>query len=372
MPLPPISREQRAVLQHIYDHLRRTGEWLNFGPLDRQYAGAGVDLAELLPTIPRAYVRLDRSRLLDPPPELSLELWLFGLAQCEASEADVTLFFDLLRWLAQVESTADDAVASEAGFLESQLHSPRGGWTDSPSAARRVSKLLNSEPVRIWRTFSTTEEGWRATLTREIRKYRDVATVEEYLALVEVSAPQLYGLGEPRPPALNLREVVYGVSSSAVEPKTAYIFVIMPFAEPWTDEVYALIRRAAQVVGQEHELTIERADEIAESGKITDQIEAAIRRADVVIADISGVHPEEAKDKRNHANPNVMWELGYAHALLKPAVILNQAPGNSPFDLSVHRQVAYHLPTTGGDEAALGRHLRAALGLPASSEAPVA
>lgn len=37
-----------------------------------------------------------------------------------------------------------------------------------------------------------------------------------------------------------------------------------------------------------------------------------IQAADVIVADITGL------------NGNVMWELGYAHAYGKPAIILNQ------------------------------------------------
>ena len=36
-----------------------------------------------------------------------------------------------------------------------------------------------------------------------------------------------------------------------------------------------------------------------------------------------------------------MWELGYAQALQKPAIILNQDVGESPFDISNMRQVVY-------------------------------
>jgi len=72
-----------------------------------------------------------------------------------------------------------------------------------------------------------------------------------------------------------------------------------------------------------------RADEIAKPGIITDQIMQAISDADVVIADLTG------------NNPNVMYELGYAHALTKMTVILTQSVKESPFDVAAMRQIVY-------------------------------
>jgi nucleoside 2-deoxyribosyltransferase len=136
----------------------------------------------------------------------------------------------------------------------------------------------------------------------------------------------------------------------------------MPFEEAWSDGTYTFIRRVAATVSADFSLVIERADEITASGRITDQIETAIQRSAVVIADITGVNPGEPA--RNHPNPNVMWELGYAHALGKEVIILNQDPKQSPFDLSVHRQVAYATIPTSANEQLLERHLRHALGAP--------
>ena len=83
MTLPPLSKQDRGVLQRIYDTFRARGEWPAFGVLDRAYDRAGADLAKVLPAIPRTYLRFDRFRVLDPPPDLELQLTLVGIAQCE-------------------------------------------------------------------------------------------------------------------------------------------------------------------------------------------------------------------------------------------------------------------------------------------------
>jgi nucleoside 2-deoxyribosyltransferase len=72
-----------------------------------------------------------------------------------------------------------------------------------------------------------------------------------------------------------------------------------------------------------------RGDEIAEPGRITDQIITAIEQCDFIIADVTG------------SNPNVMFELGYARALKRPAVIINQDLTASPFDIAEMRQIVY-------------------------------
>jgi tetratricopeptide (TPR) repeat protein len=107
------------------------------------------------------------------------------------------------------------------------------------------------------------------------------------------------------------------------------IFVMMPFQDEY-DDVYLVIANAVQTTSQELSLSLScgRADEFG-PGRITDQILAAIQDADIVIADLTG------------NNPNVMYELGFAHALKKPAIILNQDVHASPFDVKDLRQIVY-------------------------------
>ena len=77
-----------------------------------------------------------------------------------------------------------------------------------------------------------------------------------------------------------------------------------------------------------------------------------IQQAEVVIAEITS------------ANPNVFYEVGYAHALNKPTILLAQRGAPPPFDISSF-QVIYYNNTIGGKaevERNLSRHLEAILG----------
>jgi hypothetical protein len=79
-----------------------------------------------------------------------------------------------------------------------------------------------------------------------------------------------------------------------------------------------------------------------------DTIMAAIRRATIVIADIS-LH-----------NPNVFYEVGFAHALGKRTILLWAAGGDKiPTDLCHWQYIPYENTIDGGPD--LRRKLEAAI-----------
>jgi len=109
------------------------------------------------------------------------------------------------------------------------------------------------------------------------------------------------------------------------------IFVLMPFKEHF-DEVHQVVVDAVTDLRNDDfgfQLEVFRADDIADPGRISEQVISAISNADVIVADITG------------SNGNVMYELGYAHALDKPAVLLNQKDYDPPFDVREFRQIYY-------------------------------
>jgi chorismate mutase len=102
-------------------------------------------------------------------------------------------------------------------------------------------------------------------------------------------------------------------------------FVMMPF-RPELDLVYAeIIRPAAQALG----LTVLRVDEMSVPGSITEQIRVAIQQSRVCVADLTG------------RNPNVLYEIGMAHSLGKPTLLLTQDVAELPFDMRGLRVISY-------------------------------
>ena len=105
------------------------------------------------------------------------------------------------------------------------------------------------------------------------------------------------------------------------------IFVVMQFGAPYD----ALYQEVIQPVSRRAGFKALRADDVYRPGVILQDIIRGIVESDVIVADIT---PTE--------NPNVFYELGYAHALQKPTILLaNRQIEKLPFDVSGYRVIFY-------------------------------
>jgi hypothetical protein len=102
-------------------------------------------------------------------------------------------------------------------------------------------------------------------------------------------------------------------------------FVMMPFGN-WFNEYYEHVYSPAI---KEAGLDPIRADEIFITNSVIEQVWEQIRRADVLVAELTG------------KNPNVFYELGLAHAIAKPIILLAQSLDDVPFDLRHVRIITY-------------------------------
>jgi hypothetical protein len=123
------------------------------------------------------------------------------------------------------------------------------------------------------------------------------------------------------------------------------VFVVMQFTAPYNELYSDAIRPVCERLG----LVAVRADEKFGPGVIIKDIERQINEAKVVIADITP------------ANPNVYYEVGYAHALQKPTILIAEGPAQLPFDVSPFRTLFYENSIAGKAkvEAGLRAHLEA-------------
>lgn len=103
-------------------------------------------------------------------------------------------------------------------------------------------------------------------------------------------------------------------------------FVMMPFGPPIGSYYEKIYEPAIQKVGL---IPIRADDDIFGTGKIVDQIWRGINGARVLVAELTG------------RNPNVFYELGLAHALNKPVVLVSSNESDVPFDLK-HIRVIYY------------------------------
>lgn len=125
-------------------------------------------------------------------------------------------------------------------------------------------------------------------------------------------------------------------------------FVVMPFASMFEREYGRVIRPAVEGVG----LQCVRGDEIYGEQSIVQDIWKSLRHARVVVAELSG------------RNPNVMYEVGLAHAIGKPIILITRNQDDVPFDLKSLRYLYYDTenPDWGADlRDALSQALRRVL-----------
>ncbi len=102
-------------------------------------------------------------------------------------------------------------------------------------------------------------------------------------------------------------------------------FVLMPFGG-WLDDYYeAIYKPAIESAGLESH----RADDLFRPSTIVNDIWAYTKRAKLLLAVLSG------------KNPNVFYELGLAHALAKPAILVAESMDEIPFDLRALRIIVY-------------------------------
>ena len=117
---------------------------------------------------------------------------------------------------------------------------------------------------------------------------------------------------------------------TSTKPKP-YCFVLMPFSEKF-DDVYNL---GIQVSCSRAGAYCERVDEQIFQGTILERIYNQIAKADFIVADMTG------------RNPNVFYEVGYAHALNKPTILLTKDANDIPFDLKHYPHIVYDRGITG-------------------------
>ena len=126
---------------------------------------------------------------------------------------------------------------------------------------------------------------------------------------------------------------LFPVSDFDLDP--GLIFVLMPFGEDWSNDVYHVIKKTGEGCG----FRVRRADDFFEPNIVINDIWRAINCAGLILADIT-VH-----------NANVFYELGIAHTLGKRVVLLRQGGGEAaPFDLAVWRYFEYGLAPLKADQ----------------------
>ena len=99
----------------------------------------------------------------------------------------------------------------------------------------------------------------------------------------------------------------------------------MPFSKAFDDAYELAIRPACESAGA----YAERVDQQIFAGSIMERVYNQIAKADLVVADMS------------ERNPNVFYEVGYAHALGKTTILVTKTEDDIPFDLRQYPHIIY-------------------------------
>ena len=182
------------------------------------------------------------------------------------------------------------------------------------------------ETVQYLRTYTTRlhqrrleAEDWRQTDTR-IRTTLQSTGLGTYLDSLRNSAGRL------RQDVLFLGpERLYPAPKLPGGQSKVRCFIVMPFSLEWSDDVHRTLSSACKSA----DVQPVRGDDVFTPTDILVDIWQSINGADFVIADITG------------RNPNVLYELGIAHTLAKPVLIISRNAADIPIDLSTRRVILY-------------------------------
>ncbi len=113
--------------------------------------------------------------------------------------------------------------------------------------------------------------------------------------------------------------------------KRKTVFVLMPFQKPYNDYYSHIFKPALESCGY----NVSRADELYTNHPIMLDIQDSILKSDLILCDMS------------ERNVNVFYELGLAHAIGKPVILVSRSEDDIPFDLQHIRTIIYDTKKVG-------------------------
>ena len=196
----------------------------------------------------------------------------------------------------------------------------------------RAGSYSNLKPNKFYKV-EIDVKGSRVTLT--VNGIVVLATVLSFV--IPISQVGIFCLGTNQIVIKN-----YKVHSE--EPKA---FIVMQFSSPYNE----LYRDVIKPICDEFKLRVLRADETFGPGLIIADITKEITESRIVIAEVSPM------------NSNVYYEVGYAHALNKPTILIAEKSVKLPFDVSPFRTLFYENSIAGKKvlEEGFRKHIEAVL-----------
>lgn len=169
------------------------------------------------------------------------------------------------------------------------------------------------------RSIETQMYGLNEKLLATEERWRDV---NHLLISSQGRQPEILEVSKPVMPSSFLSSA--GISPDDLKIEKDLVFVLTPF-HPTYKKQYEVVASVCNNLG----LKAMRGDEEFVSGDVFPHILRLITRARIIVAMIDG------------RNPNVFYELGIAHSLGKPVILVAPTPEDVPFDIKTKRLVLF-------------------------------
>ena len=179
-----LSEEQKFVLEEVFQEGWRDGTWPQYAVLDRRFYAKNVDLdRDLFPLIPHFMRRTGIGPSLQA--DETLRLTVRGANEVSGRDSVIPIFLQVLRYLIEYEedyvptpmSMQPSISSKEVGHFLTGIRSSY----DAERIALRLGLLFLEEPA-IWSGMTSMPgEMWTMTISNQIRRYKGVTGIEDYL-----------------------------------------------------------------------------------------------------------------------------------------------------------------------------------------------
>jgi len=166
-----LTGEQRLYLQRIFGYLRQNNKWPTHDYLDKIWfmSDAHLDIEEIVQSLPPGLTSsVDLSSSFS---KATLTVPAIYLLQANASELDAFLTVIKLCVKTYINLDAENRQMSSTVLQDYPIWKP---------GINLIGLLLQEEPG-IWSSFETGDSHWSCKLIRQVRRFRDIETIEDYL-----------------------------------------------------------------------------------------------------------------------------------------------------------------------------------------------
>lgn len=245
MTLPgPVDDEVRFLLQAVWDQLAAGEHWPAYRAVDRVlHQSRRLDIDALLVRTSEELLAGGR-RMGNAPPQdtQQLSLTIAGVASCKGTEQIVEAFLRAVRTAGRLENEVPVGEDEPAMTADQVIEGASDGGTQrampaAASMARQLGLLLVTEP---WAGSSSLYEGgWNIRVTRRIRAYADISTLDEYwdLRTAQRELPQRTSFDEPGTATSRPVPIPHD------PPAPSSIFVVHGRDDTWKEQVARLLER---------------------------------------------------------------------------------------------------------------------------------